>query len=239
MELPVFRLPVCPLACVLFNNENEGGNLYPTCRYWSGRVVRKEVKLKTPEGQGDGRIKKKKRKTKPLSSAVWSLWSILRSLFLLRQFDEVIMDRRRFSGAIKSRRSEVTDSAGMDPGQPLVEPWRLITPGDPPRESLFRCLLAPSLGCFQAAFKGTDSLYPAFGEFRAICTVSGVELLFANKTMPLFQPSSCVNSLLPTLMSVGRFLLFYLFHLMQRLKNWAEEQKENWFFSPQNNEAWH
>lgn len=120
-------------------------------------------------------------------------------------------DHSRFSRAIKSRRSEFTDSTGVDQGQPLVEPWRLITAGDLPWETLFRCLLAPSLGCFQTAFKGTVSLYPAFGEFRAICTVSGVELLFANKTMQLFQPSSCVNMLLPTLMSVGRFLLFLPF----------------------------
>lgn len=43
MRFPAFRLPVCALACFLFDNENEGDNLYPTCRYLS-YIVRKKVK---------------------------------------------------------------------------------------------------------------------------------------------------------------------------------------------------
>lgn len=43
VRLPASRLPVCALACFLFDNENQSDNLYPTCGYLS-YICRKKVK---------------------------------------------------------------------------------------------------------------------------------------------------------------------------------------------------
>lgn len=43
MLLPVLRLPVCALACFLFNDENQRDHLYPMCRWLSYIVVREKV----------------------------------------------------------------------------------------------------------------------------------------------------------------------------------------------------